>query len=116
MLEQILPPEVVVVETDHDEPGALLFPDEEAVIARAVQKRRREFTAGRACARRALARSSSTPSGMERSGARKPAWTRHWPRRPISKHFMMPASARVSAGWAAQPVPGVTAASSRKSS
>ena len=33
-----------------------LFPDEEAAISRAVDKRRREFTAVRGCARRALAR------------------------------------------------------------
>ena len=33
-----------------------LFPEEEAAIGRAVDKRRREFTAVRGCARRALAR------------------------------------------------------------
>ena len=56
MIEEILPPEVAVVEALRDVPGTLLFPEEEAVIARAVDKRRREFTTGRACARVALAR------------------------------------------------------------
>ena len=55
MLEQILPAEVAVAETFADDPHSVLFPEEEAVIARAVEKRRREFTSGRACARAALA-------------------------------------------------------------
>jgi 4'-phosphopantetheinyl transferase EntD len=74
VLEQILPPEVVVVETGHDEPGALLFPEEEAVIARAVQKRRREFTAGRACARRALARLGVPPAPLLPGERGAPRW------------------------------------------
>jgi 4'-phosphopantetheinyl transferase EntD len=55
MLEKILPAEVACAEAFGDAPGAVLFPEEEAVIARAVDKRRREFTAARHCARRALA-------------------------------------------------------------
>jgi 4'-phosphopantetheinyl transferase EntD len=54
VLEQILPAEVAVAETFADDPRSALFPEEEAVIARAVEKRRREFTSGRACARAAL--------------------------------------------------------------
>ncbi|MDQ0585795.1 4'-phosphopantetheinyl transferase EntD [Streptomyces rishiriensis] len=34
--------------------GVILYPEEEAVIARAVEKRRREFTAVRGCARLAM--------------------------------------------------------------
>lgn len=36
-------------------PGPGLFPEEEALVARATEKRRREFAAGRGCAREALA-------------------------------------------------------------
>ncbi|MGX2992805.1 4'-phosphopantetheinyl transferase family protein [Streptomyces sp. JNUCC 64] len=55
MLGALLPPGVVVAEAFDDPPGVRLYPEEEAVIARAVDKRRREFTTGRHCARRALA-------------------------------------------------------------
>jgi 4'-phosphopantetheinyl transferase EntD len=65
VIEELLPQSVVAVEA-HDEDGvdgtdgvdavggATLFPEEEAVVARAVPKRRREFTAVRGCARRAM--------------------------------------------------------------
>ncbi|WP_030235979.1 4'-phosphopantetheinyl transferase family protein [Streptomyces sp. NRRL S-350] len=50
-------PDVVVTEVAYDDPpGARLEPEEEAVLARAVEKRRREFTTVRHCARTALAR------------------------------------------------------------
>lgn len=55
MIEEILPAEVVAVEALADPPGVALFPEEEAVIAKAVDKRRREFSTVRHCARLALA-------------------------------------------------------------
>jgi len=55
MIDEILPPAVAAVEAFADPPGATLFPEEEAVIANAVEKRRREFTTARFCARAALA-------------------------------------------------------------
>ena len=55
MIEEILPAEVVAVEALADPPGVTLFPEEEAVIAKAVDKRRREFSTVRRCARLALA-------------------------------------------------------------
>ena len=55
MIEEILPAEVVAVEALADPPGVTLFPEEEAVIAKAVDKRRREFSTVRHCARLALA-------------------------------------------------------------
>ncbi len=61
MIEAILPPEAIAEEAFHDPPGVALFPEEEAVIARAVDKRRREFTTARACARAALARLGLPP-------------------------------------------------------
>jgi 4'-phosphopantetheinyl transferase EntD len=56
MLEKILPAGVACAEAFADTPvaDAVLFPEEEAAVARAVAKRRREFTTARACARRAL--------------------------------------------------------------
>jgi 4'-phosphopantetheinyl transferase EntD len=56
MLEEILPPQVVAVEAFGDVLDVVLFPEEEAVLGRAVDKRRHEFTTARACARAALAR------------------------------------------------------------
>jgi 4'-phosphopantetheinyl transferase EntD len=55
VIAEILPAGVAAVEAFDDPPGAVLFPQEEAVIARAVDKRRREFTTVRVCARAALA-------------------------------------------------------------
>ena len=56
MIAEILPPPVAAVEAFDDPPGVTLFPEEEAAMARAAPRRRGEFTAGRACARAALAR------------------------------------------------------------
>ncbi|GAA3956115.1 4'-phosphopantetheinyl transferase superfamily protein [Streptomyces marokkonensis] len=56
MIEELLPDTVVAVEAHgYDDLGHLpLYPEEEALVARAVTKRRREFTAVRSCARRAM--------------------------------------------------------------
>ena len=56
MIGDILLPQVAAEEAFGDLPGTVLFAEEEAVIAKAVDKRRREFTTARACARAALAR------------------------------------------------------------
>jgi 4'-phosphopantetheinyl transferase EntD len=56
VLEQILPSSVVVAATRNDIADAKLFPVEELVVGQAVEKRRREFTTARACARQALVR------------------------------------------------------------
>jgi 4'-phosphopantetheinyl transferase EntD len=56
VIEQILPTTVVVEETRKDLLDCTLFAEEQASVGRAVEKRRREFTTARACARRALAR------------------------------------------------------------
>ncbi|MFF2658618.1 4'-phosphopantetheinyl transferase [Kitasatospora sp. NPDC058032] len=56
MISELLP-EAVVVETAYsDPPEARLEPEEQAVVARAVESRRREFTTVRHCARLALTR------------------------------------------------------------
>ncbi|WP_326825018.1 4'-phosphopantetheinyl transferase family protein [Streptosporangium sp. NBC_01756] len=54
MIRAILPPNVVAVDTVEDSLEGTLFPAEEQVISQAVDKRRREFTTARLCARRAL--------------------------------------------------------------
>jgi 4'-phosphopantetheinyl transferase EntD len=54
VIERLLSPLVRVGEAFVDRTDVPLFPEEEAAIARAVEKRRREFTTVRACARDAL--------------------------------------------------------------
>jgi 4'-phosphopantetheinyl transferase EntD len=56
MIEEILPSCVVASEAMGDLPGALLFPQEEALLAGAAGKRRHEYVTARACARTALAK------------------------------------------------------------
>ncbi len=56
MLEELLPRNAMAVETRDDIAGVELFPEEELLISRAVEKRRREFATARACARAALER------------------------------------------------------------
>lgn len=55
VISVLLPPGVVAVEAYDDSVPAPLFPEEEALIAGAAPKRRREFATGRRCARAALA-------------------------------------------------------------
>ncbi|MFF3855005.1 4'-phosphopantetheinyl transferase [Micromonospora sp. NPDC002575] len=74
MIEQILPPAAVVAEAFTDPAGLTLFPEEERLVANAVDKRRREFTTVRHCARRAL-RELGIPETPIVSGARgAPVW------------------------------------------
>jgi 4'-phosphopantetheinyl transferase EntD len=53
---------------------ASLFPEEQALIARAVPKRQREFAVGRACARRALAELGCEPQVILSGEMREPLW------------------------------------------
>ena len=57
-----------------DPPEAVLFPEEEAVIARAVPKRRHEFTTARYCARTALARLGAPPVPILPGDRGAPTW------------------------------------------
>jgi 4'-phosphopantetheinyl transferase EntD len=54
VIEEILPACVAVAERTHDPFDATLYPEEEILVAKAVEKRRREFTTARLCAREAL--------------------------------------------------------------
>jgi 4'-phosphopantetheinyl transferase EntD len=75
MLAELLPPDVVTVETVGDEdPAAFLLPDEEFLVARAVLKRRREVTNARSCARRALARLGRPEVPILRGAKGEPLW------------------------------------------
>ena len=74
MLEKILPAEVACAEAFGDPPDAVLFPEEEALLARAVDKRRREFTTGRHCARRALADLGVPPVAIVPGERGAPQW------------------------------------------
>ncbi len=74
MIEAILPSEVAVVEAFEDLPDVQLFDEEAAVVSRAVDKRRREFTTGRACARRALAGLGRPPVAIPIGQRGEPLW------------------------------------------
>jgi 4'-phosphopantetheinyl transferase EntD len=74
MIADILPPAVAVAEEFGDVPGVRLFPAEEAVIAQAVDKRRREFTTARACARAALDKLGLPPVPIVPGPRGAPGW------------------------------------------
>jgi len=76
VIGEILPPAVAVGEAFGDDlaSAATLFPAEEEIIARAVAKRRQEFTTGRACARAALARLGLPPMAIPRGERGDPQW------------------------------------------
>ncbi len=74
LLATLLPPAVVAVEAFTDDPGAVLFPEEEATLARSVDKRRREFTTARICAHRALTGLGVPPVPVLRGPRGEPQW------------------------------------------
>ena len=74
MIESILPAEVVAVEAYDDPPEAVLLPEEEPVVAKAVDKRRREFTTVRHCARQAMARLGIPPAPILPGDKGAPTW------------------------------------------
>ena len=76
MIRELLPEGVAAVEVRGrgDDPGAALLPEEEAALERASPKRRREFTTGRSCARRALAALELPPGPIPRGPDREPRW------------------------------------------
>jgi 4'-phosphopantetheinyl transferase EntD len=74
VIATLLPPTVVTVEAGEADWTAPLLPDEEPLVARAVEKRRREFTAGRACARRALEQLGWPGFALLSGPRREPLW------------------------------------------
>jgi 4'-phosphopantetheinyl transferase EntD len=74
IIEAVLPAVVVGAEATADDPAAVLFPEEDACVRGALDKRRREYATVRQCARRALAvlgwPAVPIPSGV----GRNPLW------------------------------------------
>ncbi|HLY49901.1 MAG TPA: 4'-phosphopantetheinyl transferase superfamily protein [Solirubrobacteraceae bacterium] len=74
MIERLVPSFVATAETRQDILDIELFAEEERSLGRAVEKRRREFITGRACARLALDR-LGLPATPIPAGARgEPLW------------------------------------------
>jgi len=74
VIEKIVPATVACAEAFADPPGAVLFPAEEALVAGAAAKRRREFATGRHCARMALAELGVAPAPVLRGEMGAPRW------------------------------------------
>lgn len=74
MIEKILPDEVASAEAFNDPPDAVLYPGEADAIARAVDKRRREFRTVRHCARQALRQLGLPPAPVLRGERGEPQW------------------------------------------
>ncbi|MGW0085709.1 4'-phosphopantetheinyl transferase family protein [Streptomyces sp. NPDC003393] len=76
MIGDLLPDTVVAVEAYGEDAcaDAPLYPEEEAVMARAVDKRRREFAAVRRCARRAMEKLGVPPQPILPGERGAPRW------------------------------------------
>jgi 4'-phosphopantetheinyl transferase EntD len=74
VIEKILPHTATAVEAFGDRPDAVLFPEEEVALGKAVAKRRREFTTARACARSALADLGFPPGPIPTGSRGEPRW------------------------------------------
>jgi 4'-phosphopantetheinyl transferase EntD len=74
VIEELLPPTVVAVDTCEELLDVELFPEERVALGQAVEKRRREFVTARACARRALALLGLPPSPIASGDRGEPLW------------------------------------------
>jgi 4'-phosphopantetheinyl transferase EntD len=74
VLERLLPAGVAVVESREDVLDQPLYPQEAEIVARAVEKRRREFATGRACARAALCKLGHDPAPILSGSHGEPRW------------------------------------------
>jgi 4'-phosphopantetheinyl transferase EntD len=74
MIEKIVPGGVACAEAFADPPDAVLFPQEEALVAGAAASRRREFATGRHCARTALAALGFAQAPVLRGERGEPRW------------------------------------------
>ncbi|MFE0703349.1 4'-phosphopantetheinyl transferase [Streptomyces sp. NPDC058872] len=74
LLDAVLAGRACCAEETGDAESADLFPEEEALVARAVPARRREFATARLCARRALAALGAPPAPLLRGRRGAPAW------------------------------------------
>ncbi|MGW1273642.1 4'-phosphopantetheinyl transferase, partial [Streptomyces sp. NPDC002491] len=79
MIDELLPASVVVVEAFGEEGvrefgSTPLYPEEQALLTRAVDKRRREFTVVRGCARRAMEKLGVPAQPVLRGERGAPCW------------------------------------------
>lgn len=74
MIEYVLPPAVAAVEAFDDPAGAVLYPEEAALLGRAVDKRRHEFRTVRHCARAAMRELGLPPAPVLPGEHREPRW------------------------------------------
>ena len=74
MIDKLLPHTASAVEAFGDCPDVTLFPEEAAIVARAVDKRRREFATARGCARDALAKLGIAPCPILPGARGAPQW------------------------------------------
>jgi 4'-phosphopantetheinyl transferase EntD len=74
LIEKILPAKVASAEAFDDPSDAVLYPREEELISRAVDKRRREFRTVRHCARQALRQLGLPPAEVLRGERGEPQW------------------------------------------
>jgi 4'-phosphopantetheinyl transferase EntD len=71
---EILPDGFESVEVKGDDPAAVLLEDEAAALGAVAPGRRRQFTLGRACARKALAALGLPPGPILVGSCREPLW------------------------------------------
>ncbi len=75
LMDELLPSSAITVEGgEGEDDGAELLPEEKGELVRMVVKRRREFVAGRTCARRALARLGWPGFPLLVGSGREPLW------------------------------------------
>lgn len=74
MFAGLLPEGVITAWGDPREPSPPLLPAEEALVARAVPKRRAEFSRGRACARSVLSTLNVPEFALLSGPQREPVW------------------------------------------
>lgn len=74
MIETLFPPDVVTVIATPDMWDGALYPEEAAIVRGAVLKRKREFAAGRLCARKALHRLGIQNYPLVVGENREPLW------------------------------------------
>ena len=74
MIGELVPPGVEVADSTGPLPGEALLPEEEPLVARAVGKRRAEFTTVRTCARIAIGRLGLPPGPLLSGSKREPLW------------------------------------------
>lgn len=74
MIAELVPPAVMVADARGPLPDERLLPGEEELVAKAVPKRREEFTTARTCARIALGRLGVPPVPLLSGPKREPLW------------------------------------------